>query len=164
MKQILVVVEADGTTTHVIDAAVERARRERASLVVLNVLPETVYERRQDAIRENRTLQRNGYMYGITQATETARGIADRAAHEAIGEHDVPYTSVGIVGAPLTAILQVAAAHNCDEIVTADTKPRWFTRARRFDRALTRGFGGTVTRLGRPTLEPPEPVRPVPEL
>lgn len=164
MRTILVVVDENETTAHVLPDAVERAERERASLVVLNVMPQSVYEGRQRGVRGNRVLQGDGVTYTFDQATATARGVAERAARVAIGDRAVPYTSVGVVGRPVTAVLAVAEACGCDEIVIAGTETGWFGRSGRFDRTLAKRFGGRVTRVGTPTHESPELVPPVPEL
>ena len=163
MNNILVVVDESETTTPMLQAAVERAERERAALVVVHVMPQSVYERRQTAIRGSTDLRRDGLTYTITQATETAKGVADGAVEVAIGERAIPYTTVGVVGRPIPAILAVAAEHDCDEIMIAATKQRWFGLFDRFDRTLAKRLGGTVTRVGESRPEPADPVRPVPE-
>lgn len=164
MKNLLVVVDENETTAHVLQAAVERAERERAALVVLHVMPQRVYERRETAILANSGLRRDGFSYTYTQATDAARGIADRAAWMAIGERAVPYTAVGVIGRPVPTVLAVAAAYNCDDIMIAATNMRWFGRVGRFDRTLTKQFNGTVTRVARSITELPNPVPAVPGL
>lgn len=163
MKNILVVIDENRTTTHVLQAAVERAERERAALVVLNVMPRTMYDARQTAILRSKDLRRDGFTYTLAQANAAARGVAERAVRVAIGERAVPYTTVGAVGRPITTIPAVAAEYDCDEIMIAETKPRWFGRVGGFDRALAKRFGGTVTRVAKPTPGTPDSMRPVPE-
>ena len=164
MKNILVVIDENRTTTHVLQTAVERAERERAALVVLNVMPRTEYDARQTAILRSNDLRRDGFTYTVTQAKVVARGIAERAAQLAIGERAVPYTTVGVVGRPITTVLAVAAEYDCDEIMIAETKPKWFGLFGRVDRTLAKRFDGTVTAVPRSMPETPDPVRPVPEV
>lgn len=164
MRNILIVVDEDRTTTHVLQTAVEHAEREQAALVVLNVMPQSVYEDRQTAILGSNDLRRDGFTYTVTQAKAVARGVAERAVRVAIGERAVPYTTVGAVGRPLTTVLAVAAAYDCDEIMIAATKPRWFGLFGRFDRTLAKRFDGTVTAVPKPIPETPDPVRATPEV
>lgn len=162
MSNILVAVDGTGTNAHVMEAAIERAEREDGSLVVVHVIPTAEYEARQRAVRSIGGLTNDGFTYGITQARDEARDIADRAAREAIGTRAVPYTAVGAVGKLVPMILASAAEHGAETVVLGDVGSWWRRLLGRSDRKMTRGFDGAIVRVPRPAAPTLELERPAP--
>lgn len=163
MQTLLAVVDGTERTDHPLRAAAERAEREGAGLVVLNVTPESTYRGRQDAIAGVPGVAREGYGYTVEQAETAARRSAERTARHVVGDREVVWSPVGAVGTPAAVVLAVAADFDCGEIVIAETKPRWFGLRGGTDRKLAKRFAGTVTRVPAPAVGRSEPVQPVPE-
>lgn len=149
-QKILAVVAGVETSSHVLAAAVERAEQEAASLVVLHVMPEDTYERRQQSYATTRNLQSEGFTFTYEQATESAESVAERAAKMALGDTNISYTAVGRVGDPISPVLAVALTHGCETIFLQETYPWWRRVIGQADRRLAKRFDGTIVRVPRP--------------
>lgn len=151
MSNILVVVDETEATEHVMGAAVERAERTGATLVAVHAMPRRLYERRQRQTTGTHDLRHEGYTYTASQARAEATGVAERIARAAIGERDVPYTAVGVIGTPTQAVLAAAGVHDCEAVLLPERKPKWFGPFGSFDRTLAKRFDGPVVRVPRPS-------------
>lgn len=140
-----------------VSAAVAQAEREAASLVVVHVMPQHVYEDRQRSRATIPALRYDGFTFTLEQATESARTVAERAARVAIGDRDVPYIPVGLVGTGDATIFGVAAAYGCDTILLAESPP-WWRRHGRGHHTLAKLYDGAIVTVPRP----PEPNRRTP--
>lgn len=162
-QKILAVVAGVDTSSHVLEAAVERAEQEGASLVVLHVMPQHAYDGRRQSRATIRELKYDGFTFTYDQATESAENVAERAAQAAIGDRDIPYTAVGRVGDLVSTVLAVAAAYDCDTILLQETYPRWRRVIGRADRRLAKRFDGTIVRVPRPFPQNLKTARPLPK-
>ena len=163
MQSLLAVVDGTERTNHTLRAAVERADRENAGLVVLNVTPEGAYWRKQDAIERAGARTGEGYRWTTRQAEESAKHAAERSARVVVGDRDVDWIAVGAVGVPRKVTLRVAAEYDCDEILVSASKSRWFDLRRSFEQKVAAAFDGTVTAVPDPAAGGAEGVSPVPE-
>lgn len=154
----LVVVERDGAANYNLTDAVRAADGDGSSLVVLHVMDQNEYNDRRGAICQVNGLSGEGYTFTIDQAEAEAAIVAERTAWAAVGNSDVEYDAVGAVGPRLRTILRSAAEHDCEEIVVPETSPRWWGLFGHFDRSLTKGFDGTVTRVPAPVAAAAIPV------
>lgn len=97
-QNILAVVRGVETSNHVLEAAIECAQQEFASLLVVYVMPLRRYEASQQSLANSQDLKHEGYTFSHTQAVEEAKSVATRAAETLIGERDIPFTALGEVG------------------------------------------------------------------
>lgn len=161
-NRILVVVPDVEAGSHVMQAAVEHAEREAASLVVLHCMPTRVYERRQQNFSAANDFASDGLTYTRNQALEHAESISAQVAQTALGDRDVPYTTVGRIGDPVSTMLAVAAANDCETILLPETVSWWGFRVGGVDRRVAKRFDGTVVRVPRPVPENLRTTRPLP--
>ena len=107
-RNVLAVVSGVDTSTHVLEAAIERAEQELASLVVVYVMPRRQYEAAQRSVASSHDLAGDGFTFSHTQAMEEAKNVAERAVERAIGGRDIQFTTVGEIGKFVPTVLDVA--------------------------------------------------------
>lgn len=162
-QKILAVVAGVDTSSHVLEAAVEHAEQEGASLVVLHVMPQHVIDRRRQSRTTIRELKYDGFTFTHDQAVESAKNVAERAAQAAIGDRDIQYTPVGRTGDLVSAVLAVAATYDCETIFLQETYPWWRGAIGRADRRLAKWFDGTIIRVPQPFPQNLKTTRQIPE-
>lgn len=161
MHNILVAVDESDANAHVVEAAVGRAEREVASLVVVHVVQPRTYAARSRSMAGTAGLRRDGFTYTVEQAEAGAESVAVRSAREAVGDRAVPYVAVGAVGRLGPTIRATAAAYGCRTIVLAEEASWWRRRLDRLGRDLAKEFDGDVVRVPQPS--PPESEWSLPE-
>lgn len=144
----------------VMEQAIEQAQREDAPLVVVNVIPDALFDSRQRSIAATPNLQQDGFTYTRDQAEAGATAVAARAAHTAIGDLDIDYMAVGVVGDIRENLLMLAEEHGCGTIMLAEERSWWRRRLGWSDRQLAREFPGDVVLVPRcdPLIVDPDPI------
>jgi len=112
MKRILAAVNEDGMKVRVVGAAGKLAGALKADLTICSVMPEEDY---QD-LQFHRSEAPDSAPFGITEAEEHARALADRAAKGLKG-FGAAATTVGLVGEPAAEIVSLAREIKADLIV-----------------------------------------------
>lgn len=160
-RNVLAVVSGVDTSTHVLEAAIERAEQELASLVVVYVMPQGQYEAAQRSVASSHDLASDGFTFSHTQAMEGAKNVAERAAETAIGGRDIQFTTVGEIGKFVPTVLDVAANYDCQSIFLPETDS-WVGRVvGQADSKIASRFDGTVVSVPR---FPPATMEPTPSL
>lgn len=141
---ILVGVGPADSNDSLIRRAVKEAEVQDATLIVVNVLPQSLYESRQDAIASIGALRREGLEYTIDTAREAARTFALGAIGGAIDHSDVEYIAVGAVGNIGRNLLRIAEEYGCGTIMLGEERSWWRRQTGWDDRKLSQTFEGRV--------------------
>ena len=113
MDKALVVTEPSESAKELTREAGELAAGVGAELVVLHVTTDEEYEKNREQLQK---VTGQSDAYGVSQARDGARQFADNVAHEVLGDLDVQYDPVGVVGDARDEILDLARQRNCDYI------------------------------------------------
>lgn len=143
-NSILVAVSTMGSNDSLMQRAITQAEQEDATLIVANVMPQALYDSRQNAIESIHSLHDDGFSYTIDQALEAARTFAAGVVADAIGDSDVEYVPVGAVGNVGRNLLRIAEEYGCGTIMLSDERSWWRRHTGWNDRKLSRTFDGRV--------------------
>lgn len=148
-NSILVAVSTTGSNDHLMDRAITQAELEDATLIVANVMPQGLFDSRQNAIDSIHSLHDDGFSYTSDQAMEGARTFAAGVVADAIGDSDVEYAPVGAVGNVGQNLLRIAEEYGCGTIMLSDERSWWRRHTGWNDRKLSRTFDGRVILVSR---------------
>jgi nucleotide-binding universal stress UspA family protein len=138
MSTILVAIDDPTRTSTVLDAALTRAARTDATLVVANIVPASEYETRRGSIAQSGDLRREGLGYTYTQACNEAKAAGERAIGRVLGDREIPIEVVGDVGPLLPTALELADQYDCSTVLVEKTPQRLRDRL-----GLTRWLAGS---------------------
>ncbi|ELZ82647.1 UpsA domain-containing protein [Haloferax elongans ATCC BAA-1513] len=146
MKRALVVVSPNERSKRILREAGEFAAGSGAELVVLTVTPSEEFERTRSALAD---VGSSDVVYGIDQATESARRRADRVAREALDGLDVDYRIVADIGPEVDSVLETAQWEACDHLFISGRRrsPAGKLISRDLTQTLMLQFDGPVTVL-----------------
>lgn len=147
--RILVGVSTTGSNDSLIERAISQAELEDATLIVANVMPQTLYESRHNAIASVSSLRSDGFSYTVDVARDAARTFAAGVIADAIGDSDVEYVAVGAVGNIGRNLLSIAEEYGCGTIMLGEERSWWRRHTGWDDRELSRTFDGRVILVPR---------------
>lgn len=143
-NSILVAVSTTGSNDSLMERAITQAELEAATLIVANVMPQTLYEARQDGLESIRSLRNEGFTYTIDVARDAARTFAAGVIADTIGDSEVEYVAVGAVGNIGRKLLRIAEKYGCGTIMLGEERSWWRRHTGWDDRKLSRTFEGRV--------------------
>ncbi|MFC7232344.1 universal stress protein [Saliphagus sp. GCM10025308] len=120
MQRALIVVDPIDPTKQFIKEAGEIAEATGAELFLLHVTEESEYDKTQQALNDLNAME--GGNYGVSQAAEGAKQLAEEVGSEVFGSNGPSFESLGKVGDTSTQVLNVADEYDCDHIFIAGRK------------------------------------------
>ncbi|KAB1187670.1 MULTISPECIES: universal stress protein [Haloferax] len=146
MNRALVVVTPNERSNRILREAGELAAGSGAELVVLTVIPNDEFEETRSALAN---VGSSDVVYGVDQATESARRKAKRFARDALDGIDVDYRVVADIGPEVESVLETAQWEACDHLFISGRRrsPTGKLISRDATQSIMLKFDGPVTVL-----------------
>lgn len=119
MERALVVVSSDDRSKDMVREAGELAVGVDAELLILHITTEEEFRDNQDHLAETAA---GTSMYNVETAQEGARQYAANLGQELLGELDIEFIPMGVIGERRDEILSTAREQDCDYIFITGKK------------------------------------------